>query len=74
MRGRGLVFVGRKVLDVEERVGAGCLARSFNRYYEEQYGDLEPPKLPLRSPPLFAKKTPPSGIITESKPFAMNLS
>ncbi|KHN80362.1 NADH dehydrogenase [ubiquinone] 1 alpha subcomplex subunit 9, mitochondrial [Toxocara canis] len=64
----------RRLTEFELAGGQQAFYRSFNRYYEEQYGDLEPPKLPLRSPPLFAKKTPPSGIITESKPFAMNLS
>uniref|UniRef100_A0A9J2PAF1 NADH dehydrogenase [ubiquinone] 1 alpha subcomplex subunit 9, mitochondrial n=2 Tax=Ascaris TaxID=6251 RepID=A0A9J2PAF1_ASCLU len=64
----------RRLTEFELAGGQQAFYRSFNRYYEEQYGDLEPPRLPLRSPPLFAEKTPPSGIVTESKPFAMNIS
>ncbi|MFH4983632.1 hypothetical protein AB6A40_010341, partial [Gnathostoma spinigerum] len=64
----------RRLTEFEFAGGQQAFYRSFYRYYEQQYGDLEPPPLPLRSPPLFAKKKQIKGIVTESKEFAASMA
>lgn len=41
--------------------------RTFCKYFEEQYGDIPPPPLPLRSPPLVKGKFDPTSVKTETK-------
>ena len=37
------------------------------KYYEEEFGSLEPPPLPLRSPPLIQGKFDPKEVFGEKK-------
>jgi NADH dehydrogenase (ubiquinone) 1 alpha subcomplex subunit 9 len=58
----------------EFELAGGQLARerSFFKYYEEQLGDLPPPKLPLRSVPIVkGKHDPMADVKTETKSFGL---
>ncbi|VDN51403.1 unnamed protein product [Dracunculus medinensis] len=66
-----LVDLGVRPLTEFELVGGQiAFLRPFRGYYEVSYGDIDPPRLPLRSPPLTSIKKATSGIFTETKPFA----
>ncbi|VDM63545.1 unnamed protein product [Angiostrongylus costaricensis] len=45
----------RRLTEFEFAAGQLAFRRSFRKFYEEQYGDYPPPRLPLRSPPIVRK-------------------
>jgi hypothetical protein len=57
----------RRLTEFELAGGQQAMYRSFYKYFEEQYGDLPPPPLPLRSPPLVKGKFDVTGVKTETK-------
>lgn len=66
----------RRLAEFEWAGGKEAYFKCLFRSIEQVYGAIEPPRLPLRSPPLYAPsaKKPLSGVVTESKPFSFNLS
>lgn len=45
----------RRLTEFEFAGGRQAFYQSFHKYFEEQYGELPPPRLPLRSPPIVRK-------------------
>ncbi|KAI6173631.1 NAD(P)-bd-dom domain-containing protein [Aphelenchoides besseyi] len=62
-----------RLTEFEHLGGLYCKMKSFIRYYEEEYGDLEPPALPLRSPPLIQGKFDPNELYGKKKLLGLNL-
>ncbi|TMS36633.1 hypothetical protein L596_003753 [Steinernema carpocapsae] len=63
----------RRLTEFEFAGGQQASFQSFRKFFEEQYGDLPPPPLPLRSPPLVQKKQNLSGVTTETKAFNLSM-
>ncbi|KAI6221400.1 NAD(P)-bd-dom domain-containing protein [Aphelenchoides fujianensis] len=61
-----------RLTEFEHMGGLISKGKSFIRYYEEEYGDLEPPALPLRSPPLIQGKFDAKELFGQKKAFGLN--